>query len=377
LTLALAALSLVMTDSAGPEDGRHTKPLLDHASVPRLLWPDLLRAIAIYWVIVIHIAAVPLKQFGTISREWWWWACIYDGSARAAVPLFVMLSGALLLTRAHENLGVFVRRISKVGIPLIAWTFLYTGWRVFLHSDAFDLKTVLRHLLNGLSDPVYPHLWFLYLILGLYILVPILSVFLNNASRQIQLYFYVLWIFSTVIQPLAERSIPIGLNLSPVTGYVGYFVLGASIYKFLPGRLPKYAVALCAALFLTGFSITVFATYLATKQNGGVVDEFFLDPLAPNVIAMSVTAYLLIRHFGTMKKFRFSVWLASIAALVYGIYLVHPLIIDIVDLLGLHLDPIPSNPAWYVIFLSLLVFFLSLMATALMRQTRALSWLVP
>jgi peptidoglycan/LPS O-acetylase OafA/YrhL len=69
--------------------------------------------------------------------------------------------------------------------------------------------------------------------------------------------------------------------------------------------------------------------------------------------------------------------LAFTGAVSFGIYLVHPMIIDVFDSLGLHIDPLPFHPGWYVPFLSVAVFLGSAAAAAALRKTRVLAWLVP
>jgi surface polysaccharide O-acyltransferase-like enzyme len=84
------------------------------------------RAVALLWVVTIHVAAVPVVQLFSTARPWWWWANLYNSASRAAVPLFIMVSGALLLNGPWRGLKCFAsRRIAKVVVPLIAWTFLY------------------------------------------------------------------------------------------------------------------------------------------------------------------------------------------------------------------------------------------------------------
>ena len=64
----------------------------------RILWMDLARVVAAAWVVTIHVAAVPVKNIKSVPSDWWWWANLYQSFSEAAVPLFVMLSGASLLT---------------------------------------------------------------------------------------------------------------------------------------------------------------------------------------------------------------------------------------------------------------------------------------
>lgn len=74
----------------------------------RLIWVDLVRTIAVLAVIVLHVSAWPVTQFGKIPVEAWWWANAYDSLVRPCIPLFVMISGAVLLTRKTWDYRYFL-----------------------------------------------------------------------------------------------------------------------------------------------------------------------------------------------------------------------------------------------------------------------------
>jgi len=155
------------------------------AKSERALWPDLVRVFATVCVILIHISAVPATHLAQVGHPVWDYAVIYDAFARAAVPLFIMTSGTLLLAGSTTQLSAFAwRRFGKVGIPLLFWSVLYFFWRIFIRNETLRASDYVYHLLHGFTDPVYPHLWFLYAILALYTLVPLLVFVLKNFSQQ-------------------------------------------------------------------------------------------------------------------------------------------------------------------------------------------------
>src|SRR5437773_8796972 len=100
----------------------------------RVLWPDLIRVCALLAVIVLHVAAVPVTHFRELPLHDWWWANAYDSLARPCIPLFVMLSGALLLTPRDWHACTFARRrAGKVVIPFVAWSGIYAVWNYVVH----------------------------------------------------------------------------------------------------------------------------------------------------------------------------------------------------------------------------------------------------
>jgi surface polysaccharide O-acyltransferase-like enzyme len=344
---------------------------------------DLTRAIAMLWVVNIHIAAVPTVHFQAVPREWWWWALGYNSISRAAVPLFLMLSGAVLLTRETWDTGEFFRkRAAKLLPPMVAWTLFYIGWRVALRGDQFTFADVARHLLNGSQDPAYPHLWFLWIIFTLYLLAPVLRPFVVYASETTHWYLAGLWLIGSGLLPTIARAtdLPIDLSIHPLFGFIGFFMVGATIHRFLPSRLSGRWVALLCGLLLGAILVTGFGTSWRTLEVRQAIDESFLGPMAFNVMVMSIAAFLLLRHIAE-TALRGGGRMAAVVTFAggasFGIYLVHPVIIDVFDLLGLHIDPLPFHPGWYVPFMTIGVFMVSAAVAAALRMTRVLGWLVP
>ena len=74
-------------------------PPAHSALLSRILWMDLARLVAAAWVVTIHVAAVPVRNIKEVPADWWLWANLYESLSQAAVPLFIMLSGASLLTQ--------------------------------------------------------------------------------------------------------------------------------------------------------------------------------------------------------------------------------------------------------------------------------------
>src|SRR4051812_36607782 len=89
---------------------------------PATRWMDLARVVATGAVVLIHVIA-PVVSSGrgeSLSHLRWWFGNIVDSGCRAAVPLFIMISGALLLSvgRQEGTQEFYAGRLSRVGVPL-------------------------------------------------------------------------------------------------------------------------------------------------------------------------------------------------------------------------------------------------------------------
>ena len=160
---------------------------------------DLIRTIAIILVILLHASIEPYPTANIMSPQavqYWWASDVYDSLSRICVPLFIMLTGALLLqpSKVDEPIRVFFKkRWDRIGLPFLFWTVAYFAWNFFVNGKALTLTSVLQGLLAG---PYY-QFWYLYALVGLYILTPVIRVIVAHADWRIIRYFLLIWFVGT------------------------------------------------------------------------------------------------------------------------------------------------------------------------------------
>jgi surface polysaccharide O-acyltransferase-like enzyme len=351
-----------------------------------LLWADLIRIVALFAVVLLHTAAVPATRYGEIPASWWWSANLYDSFVRPCVPLFIMVSGAMLLDpgRPQPLAYFFRRRVSRIVVPLLGWSVLYAAWRIFGRGESMTVGQFGYHLLAGMADPVAIHLWFMYLIVSLYLVTPIFRIYVGHASHQSQLYFAALWLFATGIRPLLHDhlGLTIGLSFEPVTGFIGYFVLGWTLRSMLSeASRPRLALG-AAAGFALGYVVTVFGTEWLSAEKGSL-DEYFYSYVSLNVMLMSICGYLFLRECGVAwarrSGARLSRSIEAVSALGLGAYLVHALLLEMLarGSFGFVLDGVAFHPAAAIPLTALLAFGASLLICRLLRAVPGVRALVP
>lgn len=208
--------------------------MLKEENKKRILWADLIRIIAIYMVVQIHTSSVFNNSFFIHGP-----GIILSKLTVVSVPLFVMLSGALLLGK-QENYKTFYRKRGiKVFIPWIIWTCIYMYFNLEFRfhdqiiSEFFsDNQTSWVHyfIRTFLSS-----LWFLPLIFGLYVLTPLLRVFIKYAKNIDMFYFILLWFLIFSVLPFLFKT-PLFPDYEPSIffaslQYVGYFVVGYILFQ--------------------------------------------------------------------------------------------------------------------------------------------------
>jgi surface polysaccharide O-acyltransferase-like enzyme len=308
----------------------------------RVLWADILKILAIFGVILLHVSAPFLVPF-EISREWWI-GNVYDSLTRWCVPLFVMVSGTLLLPIADkEPLRQFIfNRVRRILVPFIVWSVVYFLYRMHVKGEDLAVSAFLRMLL---TEPIYYHLWFVYMLLVLYLLAPALSAFLNNVSCKHVWYVIALWFFWASILPIIDKPLEFETYFTPdmddysALRLSGYFLLG---YMFRDWRYRSgLQLALAVLFFLAGGAATIFGTYVMSR-NRGEFHPFFYKYFSVTVVAMTVSIFLFVRSvFDTRKetspeggeriRMQSPEILQRIGMGVFGVYLVHALVLELLS----------------------------------------------
>jgi surface polysaccharide O-acyltransferase-like enzyme len=253
---------------------------------------DLIRTFAIILVIMLHATIEPITIVNQMSPEGvilWWTTNIYDSLGRPAVPLFVMLSGALLLqpAKVEEPLSIFFKkRLNRIGLPFLFWGAAYFAWRVFVHGETLTVNTILEGILTG----PYVHFWFFYLLVGLYLLTPVLRVLVAYIKRGTFSFLLILWFLGTAIMPLLTLFTDYRLNSNVfiLTGWLGYFLIGAYSLK------TRIRSAILYAMLGLGLAWTIIGTYIIVGTIGERYSQFFYDAYSFSMIGVSVALFLIL-----------------------------------------------------------------------------------
>jgi len=297
---------------------------------------------------MLHGATEPITIENQMSPEGvilWWTTNIYDSLARPAVPLFVMLSGALLLQPAklEEPLSVFFKkRLDRIGLPFLFWGAAYFAWRVFVNGETLTANTILEGILTG----PYFHFWFFYLLVGLYLLTPVLRVLVAYIKRRTFSFLLILWFLGTAIVPTLSLFTDYRLNSNVfiLTGWLGYFLMGAYSLKT---RI--YSAVLYAILGL-GLAWTTIGTYIIVGTIGERHSQFFYDAYSFSMIGVSVALFLILSTIPAERvEKRFphgSRLLGLISQNTIPIYLFHIMILEALQkgFLGFQISLATMNP---------------------------------
>lgn len=270
----------------------------------RTVYLDVIRVIACMMVIIMHspIPGINAESHGAFL-------VLISYLTVSCVPLFFMVSGALLLPCKKEITAIdyFKKRIGKVAGPTIAFSLLY----IVIHNSRNWFVSILSIPFSAQGHGI---LWFMYTLIGLYLLVPIISPWIRQASKR-ELEIYIL--FWMITQCYPYLSLFLGINSSNTgilyyfTGYAGYFLSGY--------YLNHYSVSL---KWLLPLAILMLPLPLLNKNFDWNLDFYsaFWYLSAP-VAIMTATWFVGIKRL--CETFVYNIRLSTISNLSFGIYLIH------------------------------------------------------
>lgn len=328
----------------------------------RLYWVDLLRLVAMLMVIAAHCVDIynatpqsdPMNSF---------WGAFIGSLMRPSVPLFAMMTGLLLLPIGESAAEFYKRRIPRVLLPMILWSAVYylipwltgvvgldksviTTLFPFEFSPSQETGDALKNIalipftFNGYTT----HMWYLYMLIGLYLLMPFLSAWVEKRDRTMTNTFMALWLCSLTL-PYLQQLIAPNLfgecawnkfgTLYYFSGFVGYLLLGHLMARRSPIPLRKI-VAMGVMLYVSGYIITYtgFASMAVqySYEEAPELLELFWQFCSPNVVMMALGIFLIVQRINITSP-RLQQLLANITRCSFGTYLMHYIFIGPVILM--------------------------------------------
>ena len=353
----------------------------------RLVWLDVIRLVAMLMVIGVHCID-PFYISPTLGgiSEYKYWAAVYGSLLRPSVPLFVMMTGLLLLPVKEQSLGVFYKkRIYRVLFPFLFWSVLYNlfpwitgvlGLPKEIIGDFFCYVqgSESQSLSDALKDvAMIPfnfsfkenHMWYIYMLIGLYLYMPFFSGWIEKADRKTKRVYLLIW-FISLFLPYLSSYVSFYLFGEATwnqfglfyyfAGFNGYLLLGHYLKNGTKWSLGK-TLAICTILFAVGYTITYcgFSSAGANPTATEAEMELFFTFCSPNVVLMTIALFLLLQKVAISNSFIVKL-LASVTKYGFGIYIVHYFMVGPIFILMKYLPlPIPLQ----VPIMAFLIFIIS------------------
>ena len=300
----------------------------------RIYYLDLLRVLACLSVIVIHTCTSFIEN--DIGSFNFWCAIIPESLGRICVPIFVMISGALFLDKNYDfNKQKLIKHIKKLVLVFIFWAIVYwlifeIGFRIIIKKETIDIVGLIGSLISG-----YYHLWFIYLIIGLYLITPLLRLWVKEENKKYIEYFLILALIFNFIIP---QIISVGANFNNIFFYLRDilneklyldYVCGYTAYYILGWYLNNYSLKRKNYLYvggIIGLLVSIFGTYLLSiilktpRQLYGY--------LSLNVLLQSTALFVFVKS-KSIDKDKENIIIHNVAKHGLGIYVTHLLALKV------------------------------------------------
>ena len=324
---------------------------------------DLIRVVACFLVMQTHAGEIYyIEDNGDLIRnEKNIWPGIFNSLARVCVPLFVMISGYLLLPMKTDYSTFLKKRFTRVSFPFIAFCIFYDIY--YYIRGVINVKTMLINIpkifINYGSE--LGHLWFMYMIMGVYLLIPIFSPWIKSAKKEHFYFYFVIWLISS-FSCYIHLAFPqiwgevYWNNNTVVQGFIGdfgYAVLGAFIKLHLK---EKNLYILGIILYLIGSGFTMFG-FLYKREEATTCEEIEVtwkfDSI--NVVIATFGVFLLLRKVECKNEKVVKIF-NDIALKSYGMYLIH---IFFLQFFKYVFDAPNQFPLWCIFVIAILTFITS------------------
>lgn len=305
----------------------------------RIVFLDYMRVIACFMVIIVHSCEfffIDGSNIGIRSLNDGFWVSVFDSAFRCSVPLFVLISAYLLVPVTGSIKTFFTKRLTRVVIPFIIWSLLYATlpylWGDMNKQDVVDSILRLAYNFNDASG----HMWFVYMLIGLYLFMPVISPWLQKTGKKGLQLFLLLWFISSFFPYIRSFVGDIYGEcywneynmLWYFSGFLGYVALAYYIrHHFEWSNSKKIVVGTVA--YLIGYAITGYIWYNRIETSVTLQQlELSWRFCTPNVILESFGAFILIET--VFSKFKENRVISEISNLSYGVYLMHIFILGAV-----------------------------------------------
>ena len=365
----------------------------------RIVFVDYLRVVACFLVMLVHASenfygadasGLAGNMSMLVNEQNRFWVSFYDGTlGRISVPLFMLASAFLLVPlKAGVGMGDFYkRRFKRVLPPMIAFMLLYTFLPLLWGQMTWEQSWTDFKMLPFNFPSMAGHLWFMYPLISLYLIMPVVSPWLEKASARDEQLFLCFFVLSTFV-PWLVRFVSSDLwgtcfwnpyfgMFYYCSGYLGYLVMAHYIRFHLTWDRTK-RLRIGALCLLFGATFTGWSFWKA-----GVPGQLIETPMlewswefcTPNVLCATFGAFLL---FTCISQKQAPKWITSVSKLSFGMYLMHMFFLsNIATVFVAGNQANPLVPVWLAIpCIAVLSYICCVFTTKLISYVPGSKWII-
>lgn len=325
----------------------------------RVVWIDILRVIAMISVIAIHVISNTIYTFHIEGQA----LSIYQillSIFSFSIPLFVMISGLLFLNPKKK---MDTKKIITKYCGKILFLILFFGTIFVMIEEYYVNKTIFvgldTLLLRILSSNTWEHMWYLYIILGLYLITPILRILTANIKEKDFRYFLIiLYIFAFFIPEIVKYfSISIAFSIPIASPYLFYYLYGYYVVNYkVSNKYTKFSYVLSI--------LTIFFCIFSHQYHFNIVSMSFV-----NTWSFLLANGLLLFFKNRNIESKWNSFIQSLGVCSLGIYILHQVYVNFIFKF-MKWDMILSYPYLGFLFYTFSILIITYITVYLLRKIK-------
>ena len=301
--------------------------MMENNKRKRIIYIDILNIISIFAVVLLHHNGI--VRFYSASRAWKT-SLIVETAFFWAAPVFLMISGSMLMgyRKKYDTKTFFKKRFTKVLIPFAFWTVVMTIWKVHIKQlviDKYSIVNLVNIILNYQEEPIY---YFGFVIIGIYLTMPLLSNLAEDKYRNSLWFTVLLWFIFNSTLPVICALFKISYNgflKVQIGDYLIFVLLGYLLSTKDLER--KYRIVLYVLGFLSVVFRYVVTYYLSVRD--GFINRTLFEYYEFHSVLLACAVFVFIKNVNWdrfIKSEKISKLLGKVASCSFGIYLIHIII---------------------------------------------------
>ncbi len=287
----------------------------------RIVWIDFLRVIGMLSIIMIHVVGNTINTYhlsGTPKVIYH----IIEQSCYFAIPLFVMLSGMYFLNKDIDFSLMLKKYCKRILLLILVFGSFYVTLELFFEYKKISIFYISDILYRILTGDLWAHMWYLYMILGLYLITPFLRLIIKNIDEKTYKYLLILlYVFSVLIPDINYIfNIKIGFTIQISSAYIFYYVYSAYIYSHDISKNYKY---ISIFLGLASIILIIVSSIINLKN---IPISYVTTP----VFLVSNMIFLLFKNKEFKLPKKIQTLICSLGTCSLGIYIIHQFYINII-----------------------------------------------
>lgn len=310
---------------------------------------DFIKVVACILVIIIHITASILANHNINNGEWII-SKILNNISQCAVPLFIMVTGVVILRKKYNNYKYRILWTLKV---IIVWGIIYMIIVICINGDCswkFISKNIIKIVFNG----TYYHTWYLYQLLSLYLLAPFIKKIVNNSNdKEIIQLLSIILIYNGIF-PIVENfgGVKIEIDINTFSICSLYLILGYYIANTNKSKINNNIICLLGLLSILILNMICLLDILPNYIINRITSKNSIL-----IIIYSVSAYITISKIG---KTIIGKRMSKLVTNTFAIYLIHPIVWDILKrVIPYSIINNDIGILFYIVIISIIIFIVS------------------